>query len=74
MESEAQTGLEMRLVALETKVHSHEVRLAVAESTIEEFGRKLDRINSGVSKILWTLGAVIAVAVLNLILKGGVTL
>lgn len=58
--------------SLETRVSGLEVRMAVAENNITEINRKLDKIDKGVNSIIWLFVGTIILAVLNLIIKGGV--
>jgi chaperonin cofactor prefoldin len=57
---------------LESRVTSLEIRMAVAESNIKEFGKKLDKIDQNLSKVMWILIVAVIGAVLNLVLRGGV--
>ena len=63
-----------RLDKLEVDMVNVKTRLAVAESNIEEMSRRLEKIDNNTS---WTVRLLLSgfiVAVLNLILKGGVNL
>lgn len=63
-----------RIDKLEVDMVDVKTRLAVAESNIEEMSRRLENIDNNTS---WTVRLLLSgfiVAVLNLILKGGVNL
>ena len=63
-----------RIDKLEVDMANVKTRLAVAESNIEEMSRRLEKIDSNTS---WTVRLLLSgfiVAILNLILKGGVNL
>lgn len=63
-----------RIDKLEIDMVDVKTRLAVAESNIEEMSRRLEKIDNNTS---WTVRLLLSgfiVAVLNLILKGGVNL
>lgn len=63
-----------RIDKLEVDMVDVKTRLAVAESNIEEMSRRLEKIDSNTS---WTVRLLLSgfiVAVLKLILKGGVNL
>lgn len=63
-----------RIDKLEVDMVDVKTRLAVAESNIEEMSRRLEKIDINTS---WTVRLLLSgfiVAVLNLILKGGVKL
>ena len=63
-----------RIDKLEVDMVDVKTRLAVAESNIEEMSRRLEKIDSNTS---WTVRLLLSgfiVAILNLILKGGVDL
>lgn len=63
-----------RLDKLEVDMIDVKTRLAVAESNIEEMSRRLEKIDNNTS---WTVRLLVGgfiMAVLNLILKGGVNL
>jgi predicted sugar kinase len=60
--------------SIEGRVTSLEIRVAVAESNIKEFGRKLDKIDANISKLTWIVISAVVLAVLNVIFKGGVNL
>lgn len=63
-----------RIDKLEVDMTDVKTRLAVAESNIEEMSRRLEKIDSNTS---WTVRLLLSgfiVAILNLILKGGVNL
>jgi uncharacterized coiled-coil protein SlyX len=50
---------------VEGRVTSLEIRMAVAESTIKEFGKKLDKIDTNINKLTW----IVLAAVLGAVLK-----
>lgn len=50
---------------LEGRVNSLEIRMAVAESNIQEIGKKLDKIDANINKLTW----IVVIAVLGAILK-----
>ena len=52
-------------MTLEGRVTSLEIRMAVAESTIKEFGKKLDKIDANISKLTWIVLAAVVGAVLK---------
>lgn len=60
--------------SIEGRVTSLEIRVAVAESNIKEFGRKLDKIDANISKLTWIVISAVVLAVLNVVFKGGVNL
>lgn len=63
-----------RIDKLEVDMVDVKTRLAVAESNIEEMSRRLEKIDNNTS---WTVRLLLSgfiVAILNLILKGGVDL
>lgn len=63
-----------RIDKLEIDMVDVKTRLAVAESNIEEMSRRLEKIDNNTS---WTVRLLLSgfiVAILNLILKGGVNL
>lgn len=63
-----------RIDKLEVDMVDVKTRLAVAESNIEEMSRRLEKIDNNTS---WTVRLLVSgfiIAVLNLILKGGVNL
>lgn len=63
-----------RIDKLEVDMVDVKTRLAVAESNIEEMSRRLEKIDSNTS---WTVKLLLSgfiVAILKLILKGGVNL
>lgn len=63
-----------RINKLEVDMVDVKTRLAVAESNIEEMSRRLEKIDSNTS---WTVRLLLSgfiVAILNLILEGGVNL
>ena len=60
--------------SIEGRVTSLEIRVAVAESNIKEFGKKLDKIDANISKLTWIVIGAVVLAVLNVIFKGGVNL
>lgn len=63
-----------RIDKLEVDMVDVKTRLAVAESNIEEMSRRLEKIDNNTS---WTVRLLLSgfiVAILNLILKGGVNL
>lgn len=63
-----------RIDKLEVDMVDVKTRLAVAESNIEEMSRRLEKIDSNTS---WTVRLLLSgfiVAILKLILKGGVNL
>ena len=63
-----------RIDKLEVDMVDVKTRLAVAESNIEELSRRLEKIDSNTS---WTVRLLLSgfiVAILKLILKGGVNL
>lgn len=63
-----------RIDKLEADMVNVKTRLAVAESNIEEMSRRLEKIDNNTSWTVRLLLSGIIVAVLNLILKGGVKL
>ena len=63
-----------RIDKLEVDMVDVKTRLAVAESNIEEMSKRLEKIDNNTSWTVRLLLSVIIVAVLNLILKGGVNL
>lgn len=63
-----------RIDKLEVDMVDVKTRLAVAESNIEEMSRRLEKIDNNTSWTVRLLLSGIIVAVLNLILKGGVNL
>jgi hypothetical protein len=63
-----------RLDKLETDMNQMNLRMTLAESNIDEMGKKLDKIEGNTGKIIWILVSAIILAVLNTILKGGVQL
>lgn len=52
-------------LTIEGRVTSLEIRMAVAESTIKEFGKKLDKIDANISKLTWIVLAAVVGAVLK---------
>ena len=63
-----------RIDKLEVDMVDVKTRLAVAESNIEEMSKRLEKIDNNTSWTVRLLLSGIIVAVLNLILKGGVNL
>lgn len=63
-----------RLDKLEEKVRGLEVRAAVMESDINTIKISISKIEGNTSKIIWLVGSAIVIALLNLIIKGGVQL
>lgn len=49
----------------EGRLTSLEIRMAVAESNIKEFGKKLDKIDANISKLIWIVGTAIILAILK---------
>lgn len=66
--------LEADVDMLRNDVVDIKTRLAVAESNIEEMSRRLEKIDNNTSWTVRLLLSGIIIAVLNLILKGGVNL
>lgn len=58
--------------SIEGRVTSLEIRVAVAESTIKEIGKKLDKIDANISKLTWIVIGAVVLAILNTVIKGGV--
>jgi hypothetical protein len=58
-------GLEGRLTSLEIKV-------AVLESNQKEVDKKLDKIDTNISKLTWIVIGAVVLAILNSVIKGGV--
>lgn len=50
---------------VEGRLTGLEIRMAVAESSIEAFGKKLDKIDANISKLIW----IVVLAVLGAVLK-----
>jgi hypothetical protein len=66
-----QSSLSAHDGTVEGRVSSLEIRMAVAESNIKEFGRKLDKIDNNISKLTWIVISAVILAVLQSVLKGG---
>lgn len=63
-----------RLDKLENDMIQMNLRMTLAESNIKEMGKKLDKIEGNTGKIIWILVSAIILAVLNMIIRGGVSL
>lgn len=63
-----------RLDKIEEKVRSLEVESAVMKSDINTLKASITKIEGNTSKIIWLVGSTIIIAILNLIIKGGVSL
>lgn len=63
-----------RLDKLETDMIQMNLRMTLAESNIKEMGKKLDKIEGNTGKIIWILVSAIILAVLNMIIRGGVSI
>lgn len=59
-------------ISLEGRVTSLEIRMAVAESSIDRIEKRLDKIDAGISKLTWIVLTSVIGAVLMTVLKGGV--
>ena len=69
VQNQVQNGL-----PLDSRVTNLEIRMAVAESNIDTISKKLDKIDSGINKVLWLITSTIIIALLGFILKGGLNL
>lgn len=69
VQNQVQNGL-----PLDSRVTNLEIRMAVAESNIDTISKKLDKIDSGINKVLWLITSTIIIALLAFILKGGLNL
>jgi predicted sugar kinase len=58
--------------SMEGRITALEIRVAVAESNIKEFGRKLDKIDNSIGKLTWIVIGAVVMAVLKSTFGGGI--
>jgi wobble nucleotide-excising tRNase len=61
-------------VGLEGRLTSLEIKVAVLESNQKEVDKKLDKIDTNISKLTWIVVGAVVLAILNSVLQGGVSL
>jgi chromosome segregation ATPase len=57
---------------LRADVSDIKTRLAIAENNIEKIEQKLDKIDTNLNKVMWILITAVLLAVLNVVIKGGI--
>jgi chaperonin cofactor prefoldin len=57
---------------LKSDVNDIKTRLAIAENNIEKIDQKLDKIDTNLNKVMWILITAVLLAVLNVVIKGGI--
>lgn len=69
---------EARLRELEKRVNTIETEQVLAKSNagyakekVDELSKKIDNLQAGVHKLVWTAGGLFLVAIVNFIIKGG---
>ena len=70
MNSEAH---EARIRYLEDWKHEKDIELTGQKKDFEHISRRLDKIESGINRILWIVGGGILMAIVTFLLNGGLT-
>lgn len=63
---------EERFSSLEAKVGNLEIRVAITENNIDNINKKLDKIDTNISRLTWIVVGAVVAAVLKMVLSGGI--